>query len=98
CAACATRIGKGLAKLDGVEAAEVNLAANRASVRFDPAVVDRGRFEEAIRSLGYEVPAEDDAAGVDERRVRSLGRRLAAAAVLTVPLVALSMVPALMFD
>jgi Cu+-exporting ATPase len=98
CAACATRIGKGLSKLDGVDAAEVNLAANRASIRFDPAVVDRDRFEDTIRSLGYEVPAEEDAAGVEERRVRSLGRRLAAATVLTVPLVAVSMVPALMFD
>ena len=37
CAACATRIEKGLKKMDGVQDANVNLALEKAMVKFDPA-------------------------------------------------------------
>ncbi len=40
CAACATRIGRGLSKLDGVRRADVNLAANRATVVYAYPAVD----------------------------------------------------------
>ena len=36
CAACATRIEKGLKKMDGVEEANVNLALEKSMVKFDP--------------------------------------------------------------
>jgi len=98
CAACATRIGKGLGKLDGVEAADVNLAANRATVRFDPNLVDVDALKAKITALGYAVPDEADADDIEDRRAAILGRRLVVSAVLTVPLVLISMVPALMFD
>ncbi|MBE3562277.1 MAG: cadmium-translocating P-type ATPase [Hydrogenibacillus schlegelii] len=53
CAACAARIEKGLAKLDGVAGAEVNLALEKATIRLDPEKVDLARVEEAIAALGY---------------------------------------------
>ena len=40
CAACATRIEKGLKKMDGVQDANVNLALEKAMVKFDPAVMN----------------------------------------------------------
>ena len=48
CAACATRIGKGLSKLEGVERADVNLAAARATIVFDPTLVDTEQFPEGV--------------------------------------------------
>ena len=53
CAACASRIEKGLNKLEGVSAANVNFALEKASVTFDPSKVNVGRLEETITKLGY---------------------------------------------
>src|SRR5262249_32488679 len=40
----------------GVQEASVNFAAERASVRFDPAAVDTDRLVRRVGELGYEVP------------------------------------------
>jgi Cu+-exporting ATPase len=98
CAACATRISRGLGKLDGVDRADVNLAAARATVVFDPDVVDTAALTAKIESLGYTVPEEDRHAEAEAAYVKVLGRRLLVATVLTVPLLLISMIPALMFD
>ncbi|QDI90300.1 copper-translocating P-type ATPase [Salicibibacter halophilus] len=55
CAECATRIEKGLNKMDGVEEANVNLASEKTNVRFDPTRTDVSQFEDKIQSLGYQV-------------------------------------------
>ncbi|HEX9890111.1 MAG TPA: heavy metal translocating P-type ATPase [Nitriliruptorales bacterium] len=98
CAACANRIGRTLGKLDGVEAAEVNFATHRARVTYDPAVVDVDRFRERVAEIGYAIPEVADDEAQDARRAARLERNLIAGTVLTVPLVLVSMVPALMFD
>ena len=97
CAACATRIGKGLSKIDGVSQADVNLAAARATVHFDPAVTSRAEFAEKIESLGYHVPEVDRRDEAEAEYTHTLAIRLLVAIVLTVPTVAISMVPPLMF-
>ncbi|HEY8425617.1 MAG TPA: heavy metal translocating P-type ATPase, partial [Limnochordales bacterium] len=58
CAACANRIERGLKRLDGVVEATVNLATNRARVRFDPARVSAADMAARVRDLGYEVPLQ----------------------------------------
>ncbi len=58
CAACANRIEKGLGKLEGVSAANVNFATEQASVTYDPSKVGVGRMEETIRKLGYDTVKE----------------------------------------
>jgi len=98
CAACSSRIARGLGKLDGVEAANVSLASARATVVFDDEQLDRDDLEAVITRLGYAVPEVDDPEAAEARWIRTISRRLALAAVLTVPVVALSMVPALQFD
>ena len=55
CAACARVIERTLTRLPGVDAAAVNYATGRASLRFDPAVVELPRIAEAVRDVGYEV-------------------------------------------
>ena len=55
CAACAATIERALKKLPGIGAAGVNYATNRATVRFDPAVLTVPAIVEAIRDAGYDV-------------------------------------------
>lgn len=53
CAACANRIEKGLSKLEGVKAANVNFAMERATVTYDPHIMDLSKMEQSIQKLGY---------------------------------------------
>jgi len=58
CAACATRIEKGLSKMDGVKSARVNFAAESASIDYDPALTGPSELVKKIGQLGYEVSSE----------------------------------------
>lgn len=58
CAACAARVEKGLSKMEGVNSAHVNFAAENAAVEFDPNLVTPGEMIEKIRQLGYDVLSE----------------------------------------
>jgi Cu+-exporting ATPase len=53
CAACASRIEKSLAKLEGVESAAVNFAAEKVTVAYDPAIVSTSGIVEKIETLGF---------------------------------------------
>src|SRR4051812_46722044 len=100
CASCAARIERGLNGLDGVEAT-VNLATAQATVKAPPSVgvVDLVR---AVEAAGYGArPAAPAFAGAPRERADHgppVGRRLAAAAALTVPVVVLAMTPPLQFS
>ena len=54
CASCSARVERTLNKLPGVASASVNLATERADVRFDPAQIDPPRIAAAIQEIGYE--------------------------------------------
>ena len=58
CAACATRIEKGLNKLDGVEEANVNLALEKSLIKYDPEKLSDKDLEKKIQDLGYGVAKE----------------------------------------
>ncbi|AIE60251.1 heavy metal translocating P-type ATPase [Bacillus methanolicus] len=55
CAACATRIEKGLKKMEGVQDANVNLALEKATVKYNPAVTGPADIQKKVRDLGYDV-------------------------------------------
>ena len=96
CASCALRIERVLGKQEGVDEAVVNFAGReaRAVVRDD---VDVEALRGAIAHIGYEItPIEDRAARLPpaERyaeEVRQQRRVVVAAVLLTVPVMALSM-------
>ena len=54
CASCVNRIERYLRKTEGVVEANVNLATETASIRFDPAVVDLEGLRAAIEAAGYD--------------------------------------------
>jgi len=56
CASCSARIERQLSKLDGVEAAAVNLAAETADVSFDANRVSAADVKRAIEKTGFTVP------------------------------------------
>jgi Cu+-exporting ATPase len=58
CASCVARVEKALSRVEGVEAASVNLAAGTATVTVDPGKVGPWRLAAAVRDTGYDVPVE----------------------------------------
>ncbi len=95
CANCAKAVERALSRVEGVASADVNLAAQSAAVRFDPAVATVQSMVGAVEAAGFRaVPAQDD--GEEERVARAADeslrwRRFVVGAVFTLPLVTLSM-------
>ena len=96
CAGCASRVRAGIGELDGVESAHVNLAAHRATVIYDPDALVVDDIVYTIGGLGYSVPEDEKASAA--RRDRALTTRLITAVVLSVGVMALSMLDSLQFD
>ena len=98
CAACANRVERALGKLDGVRAS-VNYATQRAIVT-GPGAADIDRLVQQVESAGYGAHHHDGADDAwsqraTENRITSLRRRLVLAALLTVPLMDITIVLAL---
>ncbi|MGP5128401.1 heavy metal translocating P-type ATPase [Brachybacterium tyrofermentans] len=96
CAACANRIERKLNKLDGVSAT-VNYATERAVVT---GITSPAHAIDVIRGAGYDAAEHDDqddewSRRANENRIVSLRRRLITAALLTVPLMDLTIALAL---
>jgi Cu+-exporting ATPase len=53
CASCVRRVERALSRVDGVAEASVNLATEKARVRFDPAVAAPDRLQAAVEKAGY---------------------------------------------
>ena len=98
CASCAARIEKKLNRLDGVEAT-VNFAAEQATVECAEAVPVE-QLVAAVESAGYgaRVAAPAHEGHAHDGAARPLGRRLTLAAVLTLPVALLAMVPPVRFS
>jgi len=106
CSSCAARVEKGLNRIDGVSAT-VNFATEQVAVTYDAGAVGPERLAEAIESIGYRtrLPADDttsrefaEAAEESDDELDDLRRRLVVAAVLTVPVLLIAMIPVLQFD
>ena len=111
CSSCANRIERKLNELDGVEAT-VNFATERASVQFDAQRVPSERLLAAVEAAGYaarlpsspatepttEPTTEPATPAQAEDTTAPLRRRLIGGALLSLPILLLSMVPALQFD
>lgn len=57
CGNCARSVEKKLASTPGVTQASVDLQAERATVEYDAALVKPDALANAVRGLGFEVPA-----------------------------------------
>ena len=106
CASCAARIEKKLNKLDGVSAT-VNYATEKAKVSYSTALTTEDLVS-VVEATGYTAtvptPRRDDevpsVTEPDDRDIEAAGwwQRLVVSSVLTLPVLAMSMIPALQFD
>lgn len=95
CAACVARVEKGLSRVPGVVAANVNLATETASVQVDPSV-SSGQLTRAVEKVGYEASLQDrrrveDKSEERAREIRALGWKFWGSAIFTVPLLIFAM-------
>ena len=98
CASCANRIERKLNKLEGVNAS-VNYATEKATVEYDPAAVEPDALVGAVEAAGYHATLPADEPGQDAPdELWSLRQRLIISAVLSLPVLLVSMIPALQFD
>ena len=82
CAACVRRVERGLESLEGVKAASVNLATEKARVEYDSDLVDSSAMKAKIKELGYQVVEKPrPAAGELQRTTISVGGMNCAACV-----------------
>jgi Cu+-exporting ATPase len=64
CASCVRRVERALEKKQGVTAASVNLAAEKASLTYDPAATSPGELVGTIRDAGYDADVRERTLGV----------------------------------
>ena len=64
CASCVRRVERALEKKQGVTAASVNLAAEKASLTYDPAATSPGELVRTIRDAGYDADVRERTLGV----------------------------------
>lgn len=97
CASCVGRVERALRKQPGVLAAEVNLAVNRATVRYLPAMTDPQALARAVAEAGYAATpigeAGDAAARTHADALQRQLRGVYLAAALALPVLLLSMLP-----
>ena len=97
CSSCAARIERKLNKLEGVSAS-VNYATETASVEFDTSVVTPEQLIATIEATGYTAALPQPVTDEPKLAVDDLQKRLWLSVLFGVPVLLISMVPALQFD
>ncbi|MHB0777572.1 heavy metal translocating P-type ATPase [Halomonas sp. WWR20] len=100
CGSCVSRVERTIEKLPGIVQANVNLATQKAFVRFLPDAVTLPRIQHAIRDAGYEPQdqGENTQTEREDREGIQLRNKVLLAAAFTIPVVFIAMgkmIPAL---
>ncbi|MBM7694098.1 Cu+-exporting ATPase [Peribacillus deserti] len=88
CAACSSRIEKALNKLEGVNKASVNLALEKATVEFNPSLINTGDIIKRVQKLGYNAIPTEENEDIDYRgkKFKRQQTKLVVSAILSLPL------------
>ena len=102
CAACAQRIEKSLAKMEGVSSATVNFATEKATVTYDPQKVRLVALRQGIEKLGYKaLGTEKNTVDEDkirkEKEIRVMWIKFIVSAAFGIPLLYIAMAPMLVW-
>jgi len=95
CAACVAAVERALKRVSGVLDAVVNLATEKALVRYDPRRVSILDLREAVRGAGYDVAGEEEV-DVYQENLEAVRRRMLTAWALTIPII-VWMIPEMLF-
>ena len=99
CASCSAAVERAIKKLPGIQVSSVNLATERAVVKYDTAAVRLSEIKGAIKKAGYEPLAMeavsaarlDEHAAAKEREIKSMWRKFIVSAAFSVPLLYIAM-------
>lgn len=90
CAACATRIEKGLSKMSGVSSANVNLAMERGTIQFSPDTVSVADLIKKVQDIGYQARSlhdgQTESSNHREDEIKKQWNRFVISAILSFPL------------
>jgi P-type Cu+ transporter len=70
CASCSSAVERSLKKLDGVEIASVNLATNKATIKYDGSKVKIAELKKAVEKAGYVPKDIEKTLATDEDQIR----------------------------
>lgn len=76
CASCVRRVERALQKVEGVSEVAVNLATERATVKYNPSVATLPTLRGAVEKAGYTVPTEEALLPIDGMTCASCVRRV----------------------
>ena len=99
CAACAKAIERALGKLEGVESISVNLATEKAAVKYLPEKVRLSEIKQAINKAGYQALEIENKNTVDEdklrkeKEIKTLWTKFIISAIFSIPLLYIAMGP-----
>ncbi|MDD6402092.1 MAG: HAD-IC family P-type ATPase, partial [Lachnospiraceae bacterium] len=94
CASCASRVERVTRKLDGVEEANVNLAAETLSVTIDEDQVGYAEIKAAVDKAGYKLIREEESKNEEDKKMSASQKmliRFIVSACFTVPLLIITM-------
>lgn len=89
CAACSSRIEKGLNKLDGVVKANVNLALEKATVEYNGSALTPSDIIKKVEKLGYGAHIKEDLKETSDHREKEINKQTGKfifSAILSLPL------------
>jgi len=89
CAACATKVEKGIGKMDGVTNANVNLPLETVAVEYNNNEVDTTDMMNTVKKMGYDLRlAQDDKDKMDhkEQEIKKQEKTFIFSLILTLPL------------
>lgn len=76
CAACSSRVEKGLAKTPGISIARVNLSTEKAMIQYDTAQTDLNSLAHKVEQLGYHLVLPQEQELSPEQKARHARRQL----------------------
>ncbi|GEQ32323.1 heavy metal translocating P-type ATPase [Marinilactibacillus psychrotolerans] len=98
CASCAQTVEKATGTLNGVISSSVNLATEKMTVDYDPAILTVSDITQAVADSGYAAHEDIDSMNTVEdskmkkgKYIHSMWKRFVASAIVTVPLLYISM-------
>ncbi|MFZ0476909.1 MAG: heavy metal translocating P-type ATPase [Halobacillus sp.] len=89
CAACSTRIQKGLSHMNGIEEASVNLTTEAGVIEYQPGLVSTEQIIEKIKDLGYDAVIKkyrEEQKDYKEEELKRKKRQLFLSIILSLPL------------
>lgn len=99
CAACAKAIERTVGKLSGIESVNVNLATEKANIKYNSKTLRLSEIKQAISKAGYKALEIESTNRVDEdkqrkeKEIRTLWTKFIISAIFSIPLLYIAMGP-----